>query len=56
LDVTNGFVNRVGLYVDVLVAAGHKAEAERIRDEALSVVDDPRLRTAVADAQQKLAK
>jgi hypothetical protein len=56
LMVTNSFVNRVCVFVDVLVAAGHKADAEQIRDEAMLVLDDPRLKSSVTDAEQKLAK
>jgi hypothetical protein len=56
LTVTNGFVNRVCVLVDVLVAAGHRDEAEKIRDEAVAILDDERLRSAVSDAEQKLAK
>lgn len=54
--VTNIFVNRVCLMVDVLVAADHKAEAENIRDQAVVILNDPRLKSAVTDAEQKLAR
>lgn len=56
LAVTNSFVNRVCVFVDVLVAAGHKADAEKIRDLAVAMLDDPRLHSAVTDAEQKIKK
>jgi hypothetical protein len=56
LAVTNSFVGRVCVMVDILVAAGHRDEAEKIRNEAVLVLDDPRLKSAVTDAEQKLAK
>ena len=51
---TNNFVGQVCKLVEILVATGHKADAEKIRDEAVTVLDDPRLQSAVSDAEQKI--
>jgi hypothetical protein len=53
---TNNFVGQVCKLVEILVATGHKADAEKIRDEAVTVLDDPRLQSAVSDAEQKIKK
>jgi len=47
----NGFVTKVRQLIEVLVGTGHKAEAEKIQDEALQVLDDAWLQSAVADAE-----
>ena len=36
--------------IEILVATGHQAEAEKIRDEAVAILDDARLKSAVTDA------
>ena len=36
------------------VATGHNTDAEKIQDEAVAVLDDPRLKSAVADAAEKV--
>jgi hypothetical protein len=56
LAVTNFFVGRVCVMVDILVAAGDRDEAEKIRDEAVAILDDERLRSAVSDAEKKIKK
>ena len=56
LVATNSFVKRVCVYVDILVAAGQKTDAEKIRDEAVAILDDPRLKSAVSDAERKIGK
>jgi tetratricopeptide (TPR) repeat protein len=53
---TNRFVEKNCGLVKILVATGHKAEAEKIRDEAVAVMDNPRLRSAVADAEPQPAR
>ena len=53
---TNNFVGQVCRLVEILVATGHQAEAEKIRDEAVNVLDDARLKSAVNDAEEKLKK
>ncbi len=45
------FVGQVSQLIKILVATGHKAEAESIRDHAVTVLDDPRLRSVVSDAE-----
>jgi serine/threonine protein kinase len=45
------FVGQICQLIKILVATGHKAEAENIRDQAVAVLDDPRLRSAVSDAE-----
>jgi tRNA A-37 threonylcarbamoyl transferase component Bud32 len=48
------FVGTVRRYIEILVATGNKTDAEKIRDEALATLDDPRLKSAVDDAEQKV--
>jgi hypothetical protein len=42
--------------IEILVGAGHKADAENIRTQALALLDDPRLQSAVGDAEKKIGK
>ena len=56
LPTTNAFVGRICMLVNVLVANGRMADAVKIRDEAVAVLDDPRLESAVADAERKFVK
>jgi len=51
---TNNFVGQVCKLVEILVATGHNTDAEKIQDEAVAVLDDPRLKSAVADAAEKV--
>lgn len=55
-QIKGGFVGRNCELIEILVATGHKAEAEKIRDEALAVVDDARLKSAIADAGSRIKK
>ncbi len=48
------FVGQVSQLVEILVGAGHQAEAEKIRDQALEIMDDPRLKSAVEDAKGRI--
>ena len=50
------FVQQVRDVIEILVAAGRKPEAEKIRDQAVAILDSPRIASAVADAEKKLAK
>jgi tetratricopeptide (TPR) repeat protein len=43
------FVDETCQLILILVKTDHKTEAEHIRDEALGLVDDPRLKSAVSD-------
>ena len=51
---TNSFVGEVRKLVEILVATGHQADAEKIRNQAVKVFDDPRLESAVSDTVAKL--
>jgi len=55
-EVTNNFVGHICDMVEILVATGNPTEARKIRDQALTDLDDPRLRSALTDAESKLAK
>ncbi len=52
----NNFVKQVRTLVEILVRVGRKAEAERILDQALAVLDVPELQSAVSDAEVKVRK
>ena len=45
------FMGQLCQLIKILVVTGDKAEAENIRDQAVAVLDDPRLRSAVSDAE-----
>jgi predicted Ser/Thr protein kinase len=45
------FVEETCQLILILVKSGHKAEGEHIRDEAVALLDDPRLKSAVSDAE-----
>ena len=53
---TNNFVGQVCKLVEILVATGHQTDAEKIRDQAVAILDDARLKSAVSDAEQKTRK
>jgi tetratricopeptide (TPR) repeat protein len=50
------FVGRIRQLIEILVGANHKADAEKIRDQAVAILDDPRLRSAVSDAEEQVQK
>ena len=50
------FVGQTCQLIEILVATDHKADAEGIRDQAVAVLDDPRLKSAVDVAAQKVGK
>jgi serine/threonine protein kinase len=50
------FVGQTRQLIEILVATDHKVDAERIRDQASAVLDDPRLKSSVDDAAQKVGK
>ena len=50
----NNFVGQTRELIEVLVGAGHQADAEKIRDQALAVLDDARLKSAVSEAEKKI--
>ena len=52
----NLLVEHTRQLIEILVGAGHKADAEKIRTQALALVDDPRLKSAISDAEKKIGK
>ena len=46
------FINRTRQLILILVKTGHNKEADHIRDEAFALVADPRLKSAVSDAEK----
>jgi hypothetical protein len=50
------FVGHVRQLIEILVGAGRKADAESIRDQAVALLDDARLKSAVSDAEKKTGK
>jgi hypothetical protein len=53
---TRHFVEKTCQLIEILVATGHKADAEKIREQAATFNNDPRLKTAVQDALKKLGQ
>jgi hypothetical protein len=53
---TNYFVGQVCKLIEILVATDHKADAEKIHDQAVAVLDDPRLKSAISGAELKIQK
>jgi type II secretory pathway pseudopilin PulG len=49
-------IGSVRQLVEILVATGHQADAVKIRDQALVLLDDARLKTAITDAEAKIKK
>ena len=50
----NRFVDHTRRLIEVLVATGHASDAETIRSQALALLDDPRLKSAIEDAQKNI--
>ena len=50
------FVKEISHLIEVLVGTARNADAAQLREQALEVLDDPRLRSAVEDAEKKLAR
>jgi hypothetical protein len=50
------FVRQTRALIEILVANGRKPEAEKIQAQALTVMDDPALASAVQDLEKKLGK
>jgi len=48
------FVNQTCELIEILVGADRQADAEKICSEATALLDDPRLKSAVADAREKI--
>ena len=52
----DNFVGQARQLIEILVATDHKADAEKIRDQAVALLDDARLKSAVSDAEKKIQK
>ena len=50
------FVGQTRQLIEILVGTNRKTDAEEIRDEALTILDDPRLKSAVRDAVERIQK
>jgi hypothetical protein len=50
------FVSQVCQLIEILVGTAHQADAEKIRDQAMTVLDDARLKSAISDAEQRVQK
>ncbi len=50
------FVGQTCQLIEILVGTAHQTDAEKIRDEAVAVLDDARLKSAVSDAERKIQK
>jgi hypothetical protein len=53
---TNNFIGEVHKLIEILVGADRKTDAEKIRDRAVAILDDARLKSAVSDAEEKIQK
>jgi len=51
-----GFVAQTRNLIEILVATGHKADAENIQSQASAILDDARLKSAVSDAVEQVLK
>ncbi len=54
--MTNDFVIGACNIIEILAGTGNKSEAEKIRDQAAAVLNDPRLKSAIGDAEEKIRK
>ena len=50
----DGFVGQTCQLIEILIGTGRNADAETIRDQAVAVLDDPRLKSAVSDAEKRV--
>jgi serine/threonine protein kinase len=50
------FVGGITTLVEILVGTGHTDQARGIRDQAMKVLDDPRLKNVVEEARQRAGK
>ncbi len=51
----NNFVGQTRQLIEILVATGSNADAQKIQAQAQAVLNDPRLKTAVDDAEAKIS-
>ena len=52
----NHFIKQVRTLIEILVGVDRKAEAEKICDQALALVNVPQLQSAVSDAEKKVGE
>jgi hypothetical protein len=50
------YVHNIRDLIEILVATGDKSEAVDIQRKALAVLDDPRLRSVVSDAEANVRR
>jgi len=50
----DSFVRQTRQLIEILVATDHKADAEKIQGEAMTILDNPRLHSAVTDVETKI--
>jgi hypothetical protein len=50
------FVEQSRQLIEILVATGHPSDAENLRDQAVAISGDDRLKSAVADTRKKLGQ
>ena len=50
------FVQETSRLIEILVATGRRAEAVKIRDQALSCLDHPDLRSAIESSEKRIAR
>ena len=55
-NTRDNYVSEVRRLIEILVGTGHQEMAEKIRGEAVAVLNDPRLQSAVSDAEEKIQK
>ncbi len=52
----NNFVQQTRQLIEILVATGSKPDAENIQKQAMALLDDSRLKSAVSDAETKIGE
>jgi hypothetical protein len=50
----DSFVGGTRQLIEILVATDHNTDAEKIRDEAVAIIDDAKLHSAISDAEAKI--
>ncbi len=50
------FIKEIRTFIEILVGTGRREEANDVRDQAVAVLDVPELRSAVTDAEERVAK
>ena len=48
------FIEETCRLITILLGTGQKSDAEKMREQALATLDDPKLQTAINDAEQKI--